>query len=114
MVERPDMRDFLHLREHLPDLGAMPMVAPGAACGGGVPGCADLSAAHSEVTEKLRVFLTRMTQGISGYLDVMNKNIQVYEDSAAYTAADMRAVFVNHQGTGLPDVAPELAPRQGG
>lgn len=103
------MRDFLHLSRSVPDLGTVPVVHPGDYCGdGGMVTCQKLSRVHFDCTNKLVHFLTGMAQGITGYVDVMRSVTQTYADGEHATVTEIRAA-ATRVGTGLPDVAPELA-----
>ncbi len=103
------MRDFLQLQRVRPDLNTIPTVSPGPTCNGGVMSCADLSTVDRDVTARLVRYLTHMTQGITGYVDIMRKTSQIYADGAASTAADIRAAATYKLSDALPDVAPDLS-----
>jgi hypothetical protein len=103
------MRDFLQLRTERPDLSTVPTVKPGAACGtAGMMSCADLSAVDRDITARLLHFLTHMTQGINGYLEIITNAAQTYADGASSAAATIKAACTYDPHRMLPDVAPEL------
>jgi hypothetical protein len=103
------MRAFLQLQREIPDLNTVPTVTPGPTCATGTMGCSDLSAAESAATRLLLRYLTHMTQGIAGYVEIMRKTSQIYADGATSTVADIRAAVANIPAAGLPDLAPDLA-----
>lgn len=117
MNPRPDMRDFRQLA--IPDLSTIPVVRPGGACPDGMLSCPDLNRLEIAATDKMLKFATQMAQGFSGYVAIMDKNTQVYEDGAARTAEEMRVACTYAPSLvdgPLPDVAPELSapgPRDG-
>lgn len=111
MNERPDMRDFQNHLE-IPDIGTIPVVRPEGACPGGMLSCPDLNKIDVEATEKLLKFVTQMTQGFAGYVAVMAKTTQTYENGAARSANEMRVdcTYAPSLIDGpLPDIAPELS-----